>query len=768
MNVLSRPLFDMPPEMVEGTGITSMGMEEGPPSSMGEQEARDIGGMIAGNLAGRIEQTELGIDGAEDELGMMNALRGEEQSEEEYRDELAELVGPKDAAATPNSVLALIQPTLAMVQMAEQMGTQGGGTGGIGDLGGMGDLGDMSALMGGMGGDSLGGLAAMLPQDQPMPMEMMAVEENIAGVMPDQEMPTQMFALGGAALSAPQIKEMLMSLQPAVPQTPEKGFWPSVFQIGAPAIAAGLMGEPGKEWRTGLGMLAKSSSAALQQEEKRKLDNERLLYASEAGAGTKAGTAWLAQQTAADLAANTLAKAKAAGSNLTTYQKLLAQYVDPNTPEKQKELLFARMSKLTEPSKGPGSDLTPFQKLLAQRDHPDTTPAQREEIQLYLNKLSHVPQTRAEIEQARQETNVEMARQRNFGDEQNRYGKVNIENATNLAAAVKERVDISQLTGLISGLKDLTRSGAGREATVKLSHLVTAGSRILGLGEREVRGLLSAIPGINLDEDLALADVERALGNQVTLMYTSNFPGNLNQSEVDISANSAYAGLAGTQEGAQILDMLMKKKTSRAQERQKLYFQTRKDHYAAAKGMDDAASERVLFHKWNEADAAFTESYQGDTSIIDYIRENVPSYAPGGVPSNQTPALLLPGVTPEQQNEMFSNVLRSEAFVIKAKPLVKLDSSGQLVSTGDPGLEQESRKRMVNVILNRVIPQILASSEYEQENIKNMSEGYKSLTPENQTIVRNFVLRSDNVRSTQQSIGDGWKNVIEQFFGPRD
>ena len=768
MNVLSRPLFDMPPEMVEGTGITSMGMEEGPPSSMGEQEARDIGGMIAGNLAGRIEQTELGIDGAEDELGMMNALRGEEQSEEEYRDELAELVGPKDAAATPNSVLALIQPTLAMVQMAEQMGTQGGGTGGIGDLGGMGDLGDMSALMGGMGGDSLGGLAAMLPQDQPMPMEMMAVEENIAGVMPDQEMPTQMFALGGAALSAPQIKEMLMSLQPAVPQTPEKGFWESALQIGAPAIAAGLMGEPGKEWRTGLGALTASSSAALQQEEKRKLDNERLLYASEAGAGTKAGTAWLAQQTAADLAANTLAKAKAAGSNLTTYQKLLAQYVDPNTPEKQKELLFARMSKLTEPSKGPGSDLTPFQKLLAQRDHPDTTPAQREEIQLYLNKLSHVPQTRAEIEQARQETNVEMARQRNFGDEQNRYGKVNIENATNLAAAVKERVDISQLTGLISGLKDLTRSGAGREATVKLSHLVTAGSRILGLGEREVRGLLSAIPGINLDEDLALADVERALGNQVTLMYTSNFPGNLNQSEVDISANSAYAGLAGTQEGAQILDMLMKKKTSRAQERQKLYFQTRKDHYAAAKGMDDAASERVLFHKWNEADAAFTESYQGDTSIIDYIRENVPSYAPGGVPSNQTPALLLPGVTPEQQNEMFSNVLRSEAFVIKAKPLVKLDSSGQLVSTGTPDRDQESRKRMVNVILNRVIPQILASSEYEQENIKNMSEGYKSLTPENQTIVRNFVLRSDNVRSTQQSIGDGWKNVIEQFFGPRD
>ena len=362
MNALSRPLFDMPRSMIEGTGITSMALGDDPeapmpmdaPMPMSEQEARDIGGMMAGSVAGKIEETDRGIDAAEDELGMMNALRGENRSEEDYRDELSELVGPKDAAATPKSVLALVQPTLAMVQLGGQMSGQGGSTGGIGDLGGMGDLGDMSALMGGMGGDSLGGLATMLPQDQPMPMEMMAVEENIAGVMP-----TQMFLEGGAALSAPQIKEMLMSLQPAVPQTPEKGFWESALQIGAPAIAAGLMGEPGREWRTGLGMLAKSSSAALQEEEKRKLDNERLRYASEAGAGTKAGTAWLAQQTAADLAEANRIKALAGRtpSKITSTQaeRAIAAAVRNNdlTAQEGRDLLLeiARNDAMTPESK---------------------------------------------------------------------------------------------------------------------------------------------------------------------------------------------------------------------------------------------------------------------------------------------------------------------------------------------------------------------------------------------------------------------------------
>ena len=618
MNVLSRPLFDMPPEMVEGTGITSMGMEEGPPSSMGEQEARDIGGMIAGNLAGRIEQTELGIDGAEDELGMMNALRGEEQSEEEYRDELAELVGPKDAAATPNSVLALIQPTLAMVQMAEQMGTQGGGTGGIGDLGGMGDLGDMSALMGGMGGDSLGGLATMLPQDQPMPMEMMAVEENIAGVMPDQEMPTQMFALGGAALSAPQIKEMLMSLQPAVPQTPEKGFWESALQIGAPAIAAGLMGEPGREWRTGLGMLAKSSSAALQQEEKRKLDNERLLYASEAGAGTKAGTAWLAQQTAADLAANTLAKAKAAGSNLTPYQKLMAQYVDPNTPENQKELLLSRMSKLTEPSKGTGSDLTPFQKLLAQRDHPDTTPALREDIQLRIDKLTLAPRSAADIAAEGLLSSERTEGTRLLLQSEKRAGDANDKTLEGLSETSTKLQEISNLSNIASSLTNQFNADSFGNRAMGIASIGSIASK-LGVPDEIVN---SAMRGLGVKpEDLSIAQVLQSVRQKLTLQYTSSFPGNLNQTEVLIAQRATGEGLITTSESQEILAKIQQTVSDRANKRLQIFNGTRAEMAQNAKDNGTRFSEEDFRNEVTKRLGAFSKEVRADQTLLNAVAD---------------------------------------------------------------------------------------------------------------------------------------------------
>ena len=112
--------------------------------------------------------------------------------------------------------------------------------------------------------------------------------------------------------------------------------------------------------------------------------------------------------------------------------------------------------------------------------------------------------------------------------------------------------------------------------------------------------------------------------------------------------------------------------------------------------------------------------------------------------------------------------MRAPAFINKARSLVKIDANGQLVSESSPAVVQESRKRMVNALLNRVIPQILDSSQYKSDNIEKMAEGYISLSPENQAIVRNFVLRKDNLRSVQDSIGAGWKNVIEQFFGLQD
>ena len=111
MNTLQRPLFDAPMPMVEGSGITSMAMDE----AAGQQLGADLTTAIAQGVA----ETESAIDAADDNIGIMNALRGKQASEEEYRTELAGYVGRKDANATPDSVLALVQPTIAMMELGD-------------------------------------------------------------------------------------------------------------------------------------------------------------------------------------------------------------------------------------------------------------------------------------------------------------------------------------------------------------------------------------------------------------------------------------------------------------------------------------------------------------------------------------------------------------------------------------------------------------------------------------------------------------------------
>lgn len=104
--VLKRQMFagSQQPMQAEGTGITSGLMD----------------------VAESIESLEADIDSAEDYAGVMNALRGDEATVEERRAELAGLVGKKDANQTPESVLTLIQPTLTIMEMAEQETPEGG------------------------------------------------------------------------------------------------------------------------------------------------------------------------------------------------------------------------------------------------------------------------------------------------------------------------------------------------------------------------------------------------------------------------------------------------------------------------------------------------------------------------------------------------------------------------------------------------------------------------------------------------------------------
>lgn len=73
------------------------------------------------------QQTMAGIDAAQDPESLINALRGNARPLQERYSELAQLVGPQDAQATPASVLALVQPTLMLTQ-------QGAVDSGIGEL----------------------------------------------------------------------------------------------------------------------------------------------------------------------------------------------------------------------------------------------------------------------------------------------------------------------------------------------------------------------------------------------------------------------------------------------------------------------------------------------------------------------------------------------------------------------------------------------------------------------------------------------------------
>jgi hypothetical protein len=62
------------------------------------------------------------IDNAETYEQVMNMMRGDNAPIEERRDELADLVGPEDAAATPESVLTLVQPIMQMAVIDQGIG----------------------------------------------------------------------------------------------------------------------------------------------------------------------------------------------------------------------------------------------------------------------------------------------------------------------------------------------------------------------------------------------------------------------------------------------------------------------------------------------------------------------------------------------------------------------------------------------------------------------------------------------------------------------
>jgi hypothetical protein len=84
-----------------------MPMAPGPEEVMAEAQRQEGDELVSGILSQ--------VDSAQDYEQLMNAIRGDEVPVEGRRDELAGLVGEPDAEQTPDSVLTLVQPTMAIV-----------------------------------------------------------------------------------------------------------------------------------------------------------------------------------------------------------------------------------------------------------------------------------------------------------------------------------------------------------------------------------------------------------------------------------------------------------------------------------------------------------------------------------------------------------------------------------------------------------------------------------------------------------------------------
>ena len=101
-DVLRRPMF------MQAGGMT-MPMPAQPTDNVGIMD-----GFAQG------QPTENPIDQAKDYAGLMNLIRGNEASVEDRREELSQIVGRTDAMKTPESVLTLVQPTLAQFEQSAQ------------------------------------------------------------------------------------------------------------------------------------------------------------------------------------------------------------------------------------------------------------------------------------------------------------------------------------------------------------------------------------------------------------------------------------------------------------------------------------------------------------------------------------------------------------------------------------------------------------------------------------------------------------------------
>ena len=99
----------MPPDMPPAPGMEGMGSQAMDPQ-------------LIQNALAEAQQDIGNLDNAQDYATVMNSIRGDDATVEERYAELADIVGEEDAAQTPESVLTLVQPAMAMAAVDQGIG----------------------------------------------------------------------------------------------------------------------------------------------------------------------------------------------------------------------------------------------------------------------------------------------------------------------------------------------------------------------------------------------------------------------------------------------------------------------------------------------------------------------------------------------------------------------------------------------------------------------------------------------------------------------
>ena len=112
------------PMMAQQAAMMQAPMPQDPSMDQAMAQAAQVG-LDPAAVEGMLNQVSEGIgnlDDAEDFEQVMNSMRGDEAPISERYAELAEVVGEEDAQATPESVLALVQPVMQIAQVDQGIG----------------------------------------------------------------------------------------------------------------------------------------------------------------------------------------------------------------------------------------------------------------------------------------------------------------------------------------------------------------------------------------------------------------------------------------------------------------------------------------------------------------------------------------------------------------------------------------------------------------------------------------------------------------------